>query len=66
MSKSSQFISNCPNLKYLFIPNNITDINQLDENLLNGAKVNYLVFTGISNIDSIQDRLNNTNCLGLS
>lgn len=66
MSKSSQFISNCPNVKYLFFPNTITDINQLDENLLNGSNINYLVFTGISNIDSIQNRLNNTNCLGLS
>ena len=62
---SASFISECPNTKYLFIPNTVTNVNQLDDDLLHGSGVEYLVFTKSIGFSALEKKIRDTSCLGL-
>jgi hypothetical protein len=62
---SASFISECPNTKYLFIPSTVTNVNQLDDDLLQGSGVEYLVFTKSIGFSTLEKKIKSTCCLGL-
>lgn len=62
---SASFISECPNTKYLFVPNTVTNVNQLDDDLLRGSGVEYLVFTKSVGFGELEKKVKSTSCLGL-